>query len=475
MSIAHATVPKVGFLNKPYSPSDLEDGLLDHAATLAVSDTSSVSVQNSDAEGESHGHEAPSCFPAGSVVSSTFILACTSMGLGVFSFPAVFQLCGIGGAAALLLAFAFLSAYAQTLAIAAAESVGVKTYEECTKQCLGQWGLFWQTACLAIGPFIANCAHVQAVGSLLGDSLIWFVTGKMEENGDEFHLPDSRKIVLYLLILAIPLPFSFMDNLNSLRHISLASIMLVLLNAVWFVVYCLVLLANGDAPTQKQGGPDSALPAFTSDFGDYFRAMGAICFAFSSANVIFPTVDEMDDKRASGRPILYSTLVCLVVYFGTGVAGAMTFGTGAQSNCLYNVKGDDRVQWWGNLPLVFGLLVCILLLYPIINYPMVTSVQALVWGPGEAYPSWSRGLISCVGVVGVGLVDYFVTDLVDLFGLCGSLGLGSTAYMLPALCYLGAEPRSWCDPHAQGAVIVLVVGLTVTTVSTVFTIQHIIQ
>ena len=80
----------------------------------------------------------------------------------VFAFPAVFQLCGIAGAALLLTAFACLSAYAQSLMLSAAGSVGVTTYEECTKKCLGQWGLVWQTICLAIGPFIANCAHVQA-------------------------------------------------------------------------------------------------------------------------------------------------------------------------------------------------------------------------------------------------------------------------------------------------------------------------
>ena len=143
-----------------------------------------------------HGHEAPGCFDSGSVMSSAFILGCVSMGVGVFSFPAVFKLSGMLGGILLLASFAVVSAFAQKLALQASAAVNAKSYEECTTKTLGRFGLIWQIACLAIGPFIANCAHVQAVGSLLADSLIWFVDGTTEASGGAFHLPASRKAVL---------------------------------------------------------------------------------------------------------------------------------------------------------------------------------------------------------------------------------------------------------------------------------------
>jgi len=431
--------------------------------------------------GRDHGdaHSSP-CFPRGSVVSSTFILGCVSLGVGVFSFPAVFRLSGIGGGSLLLLAFAMMSARAQHLVVSAANIVGEKTYEGTTKRVLGRWGFMCQTASIAVSSFIANCAHLQAVGSLLGDLLIWFVTGKGSENNDEFHLAKSRKAVLYILLLSIALPFCFQDDLNSLRYISTASVTAVMMNTMWFVVYCLWLVGTEQSPVHGGDASDwppsvtgewKTLPAFSDSPTDYFRSAGAVCFAFSSIVTLFPTVREMNQPQRIGQAVNWSSALCFTVYIATALAGAFAFGTGAESNCLYNtnVKHRDTLR-----PLVFVLVVCIILLYPVINYPMVQSLQTLIWGGGSS-PEWSRPAISIVGVLGVAVVDFYVSDLVDLFGLCGSLGLGVIAYILPAVLFLRTGRGRWYEPSKRVAVVILGVGLLVTSVSTAFTVRHIVQ
>merc|ERR1711998_398595 len=98
------------------------------------------------------------------------------------------------------------------------------------------------------------------------------------------------------------------------------------------------------------------------------------------------------------------------------LAGSLTFKTITQSNCIYNTLPAHRMAF--RVPWL--MLICsITLLYPVVNFPMVVSIEFLI-GKGM----YTRSIISTVGCILILLVTTVVSDIVDLFGLCASLGLG---------------------------------------------------
>ena len=177
---------------------------------------------------------------------------------------------------------------------------------------------------------------------------------------------------------------------------------IVMLITAWFVVYCLWLLSTNHAPAV------AAIPLFGgNDYTAYFRAAGSVCFAFTGCVNLFSTVDQMKDPTKAPVAIAGSSVLCFAVYVSVALLGSITFGTSTESNCLYNVLVNHRDSL---RPLVFAMVVFIVLLYPIINFPLVYNVQNLIWGE-RAKPQWSRGVITVLTMLVVLCVDYFVTDI----------------------------------------------------------------
>ena len=97
----------------------------------------------------------------------------------------------------------------------------------------------------------------------------------------------------------------------------------------------------------------------------------------------------------------------------------------------------------------------------------VERVQQLQCGQGAGARAlrMRREIMSMAGVVLVVAIDAAVADLADLFGLCGSLGLGAISLVLPALMYLwnyNKDGRTRTSVHVLGSAVTLALGLTVT-------------
>ena len=150
----------------------------------------------------------------------------------------------------------------------------------------------------------------------------------------------------------------------------------------------------------------------------------------------------------------------------------------------------------------FCLVVAITLLYPLINVPVVNNFEGLVLilltgenpntsigkkklemvlnnqkdNPiGRFLLNNRRSLITFFGMVIVICLDTFVTDLADLFGLCGSLGLGTISMILPALLALKERKLLNSTAHFFGSIFLFLIGLVITFGSSTVIIINLIN
>jgi len=420
------------------------------------------------AAGKEHGESVPACFGrAGGTLASVYLLSSISLGVGVFALPQVFNLCGWFLGCILLVVFALASGFTSWMVLQCAKQLQVVSFEDLVLKSLGMPGLVYYSAAMATTCFIGNASHIQAVGSMFGDLMYWFVTDKPTTEAGEWHLESYKKAVLMAVLLTIVLPFCFQSRINNLRWIGTLSVAVVCLNVSMFVGYCIYLQAAGFVPEDTSHNPINTSTAVQLDVGNIFRAAGTVAFAYTPLLNLFNVVKEMPDPRKATPAVGIATILCFIVYLITGLAGNLTFKAITQSNCVYNTLPQHRMAF--RIPWLM-LVCCITLLYPVVNFPMVVSIEFLIGKRRH-----SRTIISAVGCILILLVTMVVTDIVDLFGLCASLGLGSVIFIIPCLVYLRLDPAPLTSITKVGVIVTLVLGLLITFVTTYFIIEHIIS
>jgi len=90
--------------------------------------------------------------------------------------------------------------------------------------------------------------------------------------------------------------------------------------------------------------------------------------------------------------------------------------------------------------LKFCFIICITLVYPILNYPYIVAVEAMIIMSGFSKQSYlyknSRTIFSIIGFILILILNSIITGINDILNLCGSLGFGSISLVVPAISYL---------------------------------------
>lgn len=403
-----------------------------------------------------------------SSLSAVFLLSCLSLGVGVFTLPTVLNKLGWLVGTALILFFGVLSAVLQVQLLDVAVERRCNTWEEVTEIAPG--GKVLSRLSLFLSLVIGNAAHLQVVAGMLFDLISFFVTDKYGQKYTPIH-----KFILLGLFLGVAAPYCFMDDLGSLQHVgkSVAGVVLATCSAV--AVCSLWKVGAGHGASGNE-----ATSADVPSFDVIIATAPGICFAFTSMLSFWEVFAAL--RRGCGesapkvmrRSLLWSSVMVLVMYLLVAGTTIIAFGNAAgqtkvgngYGNVLYNFPPD-------NYPitiLCFLLVVVIVLDYPIINFPLVGIFLRMKRFGLESKP-FARHFLSLAFMLVVLLIDMLVPDLDDVFGLCGSLGLSVSCFVLPGLV-LVCGGRT-LDKIAVGAVSA-VAGLLMLFGGTFFILKRVI-
>ena len=189
--------------------------------------------------------------------------------------------------------------------------------------------------------------------------------------------------------------------------------------------------------------------------------MPIAAFGYSIIAELFAVRAEARDPEKLGPSVHKATAIVASIYCVVGVIGALAFEDPG-SNLLANFDGDGLVD-----VLKLGLVVVITLLYPLINFPTVTALDALAAGGGGAPSHRRRQVFSVLGLGCTIAVDTLLPDIGLVFGLAGSLGLGLVAFCLPTAAFLATAPRTAGNRASRAAgLLVCLAGAAMTVGST---------
>jgi hypothetical protein len=277
---------------------------------------------------------------------------------------------------------------------------------------------------------------MKTVVGLLHDLLEFYVT----DNYGKTSFSESKELVLYICLMGAALVFCGSSKITTLRYVSTASVLVVLLTCVWCTCECIFYYWF----TKRENafsGPKAA-PIFKWDLYTWSATLPAIAFIYTPTFALFSVYSELRNKSlpAMASIVSKSTLICCFGYLIVALVGILTFG---QNISFDSFKGSIAPSYLYVFPpdhyvvtfLCFALVAVITMLYPVLNLPYLNSLKALIEmiplsegldAARSKFFEWSgwRLLISFLSMALVVLVNLQFTSLVAIFGFCGSWGVG---------------------------------------------------
>lgn len=260
----------------------------------------------------------------------------------------------------------------------------------------------------------------------------------------EWQLKTWQSALITFAILVLPL------QLRTLHHIS----MLCLPSALAVVVAISIILAslfNAEHAETTAMGPDfNPWPDKQFTFFDFFGDIGAFVFAYSGHSMYLEMMREMVDSREFGTTALpVATLVMVICYTGTAVAGVCAYGS-AVSDFLPNSMPEGPAKRCVGVLLAFHTLVS----YLVTGQPLHRAIHTFLF-PQTVDERTLRSSLDWMLITALQLVISVILALAipffaELQGLLGSLTCAPFIFGFPAFFFFRASsysnvPVGWAD------------------------------
>mmetsp|Transcript_84254 Transcript_84254/g.148922 ORF Transcript_84254/g.148922 Transcript_84254/m.148922 type:complete len:289 (-) Transcript_84254:302-1168(-) len=248
--------------------------------------------------------------------------------------------------------------------------------------------------------------------------------------------------------------------------ISSSGVCVMLLSIAFFLGYCIVNLS--------QHGTRS-VPLGAKSAQSFFENVATLAFSFSMIFAVFPTLEESSSGGSIAAAVTnlklvvkHSVALCASLYMAVGIIGSLCFGEDTKTIALQNLNLALPLVQLAHLLVGMSLSLNV----AIISFPTVKSLElickscCLRWEAFNLYP-WLAALVALAIVV----VDSTLPTKIA-FALCGSLGLGFAAYIMPCILFLRLDSRSGWSSWRRGFVpLILLFGLLLVFGSTPMTIS----
>ncbi|KAH8607968.1 putative Transmembrane amino acid transporter protein putativeputative [Trypanosoma vivax] len=404
---------------------------------MAVQTESTESAAGTVAEAEFSGQNTPSTFakpatglcssisycvnwvlPHGGALSTTFNLGSATLGAGVISLAAAFNMSGVLFSVLLLVVVTALTIYSVALMMQAVALTGYTSYATLSRNLLGRGWDHLTVAITWLFTFGTCVSYVIAIGHLLEPVL------SDPRTPEWLHGRAANRMITSAIWFLGMFPLSLPKEINSLRYASTIGVF-----CVCFFVICIVVhsLQNG-----FKGGKLRDDVAMFKTGNSAIEGLSIFMFAYLCHMNCFSIYAEM--RKPSVRRMTlhtgYSMTMCCIVYIVAGFFGYADFGSKVTETvfCFYDVRS--------NVPMAVafaGMLFKLCAGFSLCAQPARDCCYYIIGWDINTLPAWKNSLFCGTMALFALLLGLFIPTLNTVFGLLGSFCGGFLGFCLPAL------------------------------------------
>jgi len=404
-------------------------------------------------------------------LSSVLQLTAMCLGPGLFTIPSVFAQLGILQSSIAVACIAVFADFAMQRLLDVAAEHGLSSYEALAQKALGAMGNSAMAAITLVTTFIASCSYLGASASLLVDVFAAFILDVNVNDGNIAVVSSQKQVVLLLALTFGVLPLWMSPTMGDKSWISSTGVGVMLVSIAFFLGYCILYLIQHGA---------SSVPLATSSAQSFLENIATLAFSFSMIFAVFPTLEELSSDASVAETVpsvklitKHSVALCASLYMFMGIIGSLSFGKDTKTIALQNLNLSQPLTQLAHLLVGMSLALNV----AIISFPTVKSLELLCksfccarWQAFNMHP-WLAAVIALAIVV----VDSALPTKIA-FALCGSLGLGFAAYIMPCILFLRLDSRSsWSSFQKAFVPLVLLFGMMLVFGSTPMTLSDLLH
>ncbi|KAD4585516.1 hypothetical protein R6Q59_035916 [Mikania micrantha] len=369
------------------------------------------------------------------IYGAVFNLATSVIGAGIMALPATMKVLGLIFGIVLIFLMGILSEISVEFLVRFAVQCKANSYGEVVHEALGKPARILSEICIIINNAGVLVVYLIIIGDVMSGSLRHIgVFDQLLGNG----FWDHRKVVILIVVLVFLAPLCVLDKIDSLSTTSAASVGLaVVFVIVAFVVAFIKLLEGKIEP-----------PRLTPDFGskeailDLLVVIPIMSNAYVCHFNVQPIYNELEDRspQKMNKVGRLTTVLCVLIYASTAVAGYLLFGTDTESDILTNFDKPLGIRFSTALTYIVrvGYVLHLVLVFPVIHFSLRQTVDELAFnGSGPLSESRKRCLgLTFVLLALVYLGSTMIPSIWTAFKFTGATTAVSLGFTFPALIAL---------------------------------------
>ncbi|CAI9786943.1 unnamed protein product [Fraxinus pennsylvanica] len=369
------------------------------------------------------------------IYGAVFNLTTSIIGAGIMALPATMKVLGLVLGVILIFLMGILSEISVELLVRFSVQCNASSYGEVVQAALGRTARILSEICIIVNNAGVLIVYLIIIGDVMSGSIRHLgVADQLLGHG----VWDHRKLVILVVMVLFLAPLCYLDKIDSLSMTSAASVALAVLFVFVAFVIAIIKLVEGKIEA----------PRMAPDFGskqailDLLVVIPIMSNAYVCHFNVQPIYNELEGRSPHKmyRVGRMTTIICVLVYASTAIAGYLLFGKDTESDVLTNFDKDLGIRFSTALNYIvrIGYVFHLVLVFPVIHFSLRQTVDTLLF-EGLNPLSESKKRCTVLTVVLLGLVylgSTMIPNIWTVFKFTGATTAVSLGFTFPSLIAL---------------------------------------
>ncbi|GAA0154700.1 amino acid transporter [Lithospermum erythrorhizon] len=373
--------------------------------------------------------------PGSGLYGAVFNLTTTIVGAGIMALPATMKILGLILGLILIILIGVLSEISVEILIRCSVHCKAESYGEVVEATLGKTAKVLSEICIIVNNGGIMVVYLIIMGDVLSGSLKH--AGVFDEwLGHGFW--DHRKLLILLIMILFLAPLCALDKIDSLSSTSAASVVLAVVFVLIAFIVAFIKLVQG---TNER-------PRLAPDLGSKKAILDLLVVVPIMANAyvchfnVPPIYHELEGRSPEkmNQVSRTTTIICVLVYASTAIAGYLLFGNDTESDVLTNFDTDLGVPFSTAINYIvrIGYVLHLVLVFPVMHFSLRQTMDELVC---SGSPPLTESRKRCLGwtflLLGLTyIVSTMIPNIWTAFKFTGATTAVSLGFTFPSLVAL---------------------------------------